>query len=94
MKNIDPLDKELNDYFHHQAIKDDGFSESIYSQLNTEIEQQRFNSRVIVALVVVMSVFAMLSLVMFSFVAAGLIEIAAFSGIVIATTFFCLEPEI
>ena len=94
MNNTDPLDKELNDYFHHQEIKDDGFSETIFTQLNTEMDQQRFNSRLVIALVIMVSVFAAISLVLFSVVTAGLIEIAAFSGIVMATTFFCIEPEI
>ena len=94
MKNTDPLDKELSDYFHHQDIKDDGFSETIFTELNTEIDQQRLNARLVVALVIMLCGFATTGVLLFSFVTAGLIEIAAFSGIVMATTFFCLEPEI
>ena len=94
MRNTDPLDKELSDYFHHQDIKDDGFSETIFTELNTEIDQQRLNARLVVALVIMLCGFATTGVLLFSFVTAGLIEIAAFSGIVMATTFFCLEPEI
>ena len=94
MRNTDPLDKELSDYFHHQDIKDDGFSETIFTELNTEIDQQRLNARLVVALVIMLCGFATTGVLLFPFVTAGLIEIAAFSGIVMATTFFCLEPEI
>ena len=94
MRNTDPLDKELSDYFHHQDIKDDGFSETIFTELNTEIDQQRLNARLVVTLVIMLCGFATTGVLLFSLVTAGLIEIAAFSGIVMATTFFCLEPEI